>query len=108
MTLSRFVRLARLVVLWAVGLAAAGYVPTLALTGLFGRCVLGREDNLICSTAAGAWTFMLLPLIALPVALAVGTGAALRHDNRGWFVWSACLTATAALAAAYAHVALTW
>lgn len=102
------VRLSRLLLLWAVGLAAVVYVPTLGTVGLLGRCLLGQEDNPVCDTAVGGYALLLLPVVVLPLALGLGTRAALGHGGRAWLTWTACLAATAALFAAYAYLALAW
>jgi hypothetical protein len=106
-TLARTGRIARLALLWFCGLVAIVYVPVLWMVGVLGRCVGEGEDSPLC-TDAGAWTFMLLPVAVLPVALVAGTRAALRDGGKDLAVWAASLAAVAALGGTYAYIGLAW
>lgn len=100
-------RIARLAVLWCCGLAAIVYVPALWMIAGLGRCFLDGEDSFMC-TDVGGWVTILLPIVALPVTLVIGSRAALRDGGRGWGVWVACVAVVAVVGAVYAYLGRVW
>jgi hypothetical protein len=101
------VGIARLVVLWCIGLAVLVYVPALMLLGALVECFPDNE-GFICSSPAASLTFMLFPLVALPAALTVGTASALRPGGRAWWWWGGCLAVLVGTGLAYFGVAIGW
>lgn len=76
-------RVVRLAVLWCCGLVVIVYVPAMWMIGGLGRCFLEGEDSLLC-TDVGGWAAILLPLVAVPIVLVVGSRASERDGGRAW------------------------